>query len=118
MDVDDRFVRSDVWLIDFGHHPADPEQAFRRPAVIVSDDRLHHPKLKMVLVVPGTSTIRDIALHHVVHPDARNGLVAPTAFQLEKVRAVSSIRLFERLGELGATDTAAIDEILRYALRL
>ncbi|CAN5216963.1 hypothetical protein BH20ACT3_BH20ACT3_17810 [soil metagenome] len=34
------------------------------------------------------------------------------------MQAVSSIRLSERLGELGATNTAAIDEILRYALRL
>ncbi|MCY4371522.1 MAG: type II toxin-antitoxin system PemK/MazF family toxin [bacterium] len=66
--------RGDVWLVDFGAEPKDPEQAFLGPAVIVSDDRLHHPNLRMVIVVPGTSTIRRIPLHVVLSPDHNNGL--------------------------------------------
>ncbi|MCY3616887.1 MAG: type II toxin-antitoxin system PemK/MazF family toxin [Acidimicrobiaceae bacterium] len=107
-----------MWLIDFGADPQDPEQAFLRPAVIVSDDRLHHPNLRMVIVVPGTSTIRRIPLHVVLSPDPDNGLATGTAFQVEQVRAVSTGRLVERLGRLDTLGRHAIDDILRNALGL
>ena len=110
--------RGDVWLVDFGDDSQDPEQAFLRPAVIVSDDRLHHPNLRMVIVVPGTSTIRRIPLHVVLTPDPDNGLTAETAFQVEQVRAVSTRRLVERLGQLDTVDRHTIDEILRSVLSL
>ena len=113
-----RLLRGDVWLVDFGAEPQDPEQAFLRPAVIVSDDRLHHPNLRMVIVVPGTSTIRPLPLHVVITPDLDNGLTADTAFQVEQVRAVSTGRLIERLGQLDALSRHAIDETLRNVLRL
>jgi len=113
-----RLLRGDVWLVDFGADPQDPEQAFARPAVIVSDDRLHHPNLRMVIVVPGTSTIRRIPLHVVLSPDRDNGLSSETAFQVEQVRAASTDRLIERLGRLDAVGRHTIDEILRNALRL
>ena len=113
-----RLVRGDVWLVDFGADPQDPEQAFLRPAAIVSDDRLHHPNLRMVIVVPGTSTVRRIPLHVVVSPDHDNGLATETAFQVEQVRAVSTGRLVERLGHLDVLGRHAIDEILRNVLRL
>lgn len=113
-----QFLRGDVWLVDFGADPEDPEQAFRRPALIVSDDRLHHPNLKMVIVVPGTSTIRDVALHVVVGPDSAGGLVTATAFQVEQVRAVSTARLEQHLGRLDPVSRHSIDEILRNVLSL
>ena len=113
-----RLLRGDVWLVDFGADPQDPEQAFLRPAVIVSENRLHHPNLRMVIMVPGTSTIRGIPLHVVVSPDRNNGLATETAFQVEQVRAVSTGRLAERLGRLDAPGRHAIDERLRNALCL
>jgi mRNA interferase MazF len=100
MEAEGRFVRGDVWSVDFGADPEDPAQAFRRPALIVSDDRLHHRNLRMVIVVPGTSTIRVVPLHVVVEPDGDSGLLVPTAFQVEQVRAVSIARLVQRLGRL------------------
>lgn len=118
MNADGRFVRGDVWSVDFGADPEDPEQAFRRPALIVSDDRLHHPNLRMVIVVPGTSTIRPVPLHVVVEPDGDSGLVLVTAFQVEQVRAVSIARLVQRLGRLDPASRHSIDEILRNALSL
>lgn len=113
-----RLSRGDLWFVDFGTDPQNPEHALRRPAVIVSDDRFHHPNLRMVIVVPGTSTIRQIPLHVVLSPDRDNGLATETAFQVEQVRAVSTGRLVERLGRLDALSRHAIDEILRNALGL
>lgn len=111
-------TRGDVWLVDFGAHPADPEQALRRPALIVSDDHLHHPRLRLVIVVPGTSTIRTLPLHIVAAPDGANGLETVTAFQVEQVRAISTSRLIERLGRLDAESRYTVDEILRRVLNL
>lgn len=118
MSAERRLARGDAWLVDFGADPTDPEQAFLRPAVIVSDDRLHHPNLGMVIVVPGTSTIRNIPLHVVVSPDSANGLDTETAFQPEQVRAVSDRRLTERLGHIDDLSRHEIDEKLRNALGL
>lgn len=110
--------RGDVWLVDLGTDPTDPEQAFARPAIVVSDDRLHDPRLKMCVVVPGTSTIRRVSLRLVVEPDADNGLDALTAFQAEQVRAVSVGRLQQRLGTAGALVVGQLDELLRTVLDL
>lgn len=118
MSTEPLFARGDLWSVDFGADPEHPEQAFRRPALIVSDNRLHHPNLKMVIVVPGTSTIRSVPLHVVVEPDVDTGLVSAAAFQVEQVRAVSTHRFVERLGRLGPVNLQAIDEILRNALNL
>ena len=118
MPNDSPFTRGDIWLTDFGIDPENPEQAIQRPAVLVSDDRLHHPSLRMVIVVPGTSTIRDIPIHVDVGPDPTNGLSSKTAFQTEQVRAVSTTRLVERLGKLDPVNIATIDEVLRNVLNL
>ena len=118
MNAEGQLVRGDIWSVDFGADPEDPEQALRRPALIVSDDRLHHPNLRMAIVVPGTSTIRPVPLHVVVEPNGDTGLVAATAFQVEQVRAVSIARFLERLGHLDPVSRHAVDEILRAALSL
>jgi mRNA interferase MazF len=118
MPTEPTHTRGDVWMVDFGTHPEDPEQAFRRPAVIVSDNHLHHPALQMVIVVPGTTTLRDIPLHVTVEPDGANGLTATTGFQIEQVRSISAARLVKRLGRLDAPSRHTIEEILRNALHL
>ncbi len=110
--------RGGIWLADLGQDPEDAEQAFVRPALIVSDDRLHHPRLSMVIVVPGTSTLRSLPMHVEVEPDGDNGLHTPTAFQTEQVRAVSTRRLRSVIGRLGVVEQGAIDEVLRTILRL
>lgn len=112
------YLRGDVWLVDFGADPTGPEQAFHRPAVIVSDDQLHHPRLRMVVVIARTTTIRDLPLHLEVSSGHDDGLVEPTAFQVEQIRAVSTLRLVERLGRLDPASRHALDEILRTVLRL
>lgn len=111
-------VRGDLWLVDFGSDPSDPEQAFRRPSLIVSDDQLHHPNLRMLIVVPGTTAVRSVPIHVVVEPDDDNGLEQTTALQVEQVRAVSTGRLVEKIGRLDAQTRHTVDEVLRTVLRL
>lgn len=118
MPAEPTHARGDLWLVDFGAHPEDPDQAFRRPALIVSEDHLHHPNLRLVVVVPGTTTLRGLPLHVLVEPDDDNGVEQPTALQVEQVRAISTVRLIERLGRLDAEGRHTVDEILRNVLRL
>lgn len=110
--------RGEIWRIDLGSDPTDPEQAFARPGIVVSDDRLHDPRLRMCVVVPGTSTIRRVSLHLVVEPDVDNGLDSLTAFEAEQVRAVPVDRLQQRLGTAGALVVGQLDELLRTVLSL
>jgi len=116
--VEDQFRRGDIWVVDFGDAPSDPEQGFHRPALIVSDDRLHHPNLRMLVVVPGTSTIRGLSLHVVAEPDEVSGLETPTAFQVEQVRAVSTHRAVRQLGTASSAVRYSIDDVLRLVLKL
>lgn len=118
MAFDPTHRRGDIWSVDFGAHPEDPEQAFIRPALIVSEDRIHHPRLQLAIVVPGTTATRGIPLHVTVAPDADNGLDTTTDFQVEQVRAVSTARLIERLGRLDLEARRAVDEILAGVLTL
>lgn len=118
MQAERTLSRGDIWQVDFGLHPEDPEQAFRRPAVIVSDDQLHHPRLELVVVVPGTTTQRALPLHVQVDPDGDNGLESTTWFQVEQLRAISTARLLEHLGRLDAQTRHTIDEVLRNVLHL
>ena len=110
--------RGDLWLVDLGAEATPPEQAFVRPALVVSDDLLHHPALDLLVVIPGTTRLRSLPLHVVAEPDDANGLERRTAFQVEQVRAVAKRRLIERLGRLDAETRHTIDEILRNVLSL
>lgn len=118
MSFEPTHLRGDVWHADFGQHPEDPEQAFHRPALVVSDNRLHHPSLRIAIVIPGTTTIRDLPLHVVVEADETNGLIATTAFQVEQVRAVSRSRLLHRLGRLAPETRYVVDDVLKHVLSL
>jgi len=108
LNAEGRFVPGDVLSVDFGADPEDPEQAFRRPALIVSDDRLDHPNLRMVIVVPGTLTF--VRCRYISRLSPMMALVL-----IRRRRSKSS-----RSGRLGRLDPVshAIDEILRNALNL
>ncbi|MDQ3421847.1 MAG: type II toxin-antitoxin system PemK/MazF family toxin, partial [Actinomycetota bacterium] len=45
--------RGEIWLVDFGT-PIGHEQGYRRPAMIVSADRMNTSKAGLVIVVPLT----------------------------------------------------------------
>lgn len=110
--------RGDIWLADFGADPQGPEQAHRRPALIVSDDRLHHQRLRMVIVIPGISSVRHLPIHVSVDSTPESGLAVQTAFQVEQVRSISSARLIRRLGRLDAVKQFEVDQLLRNVLNL
>ena len=108
--------RGEIWLVDFGE-PVGREQAGIRPAVIVSTDALNEGPSGVVLVVPLTSTRRQLPSHVEVEP-GESGLDLPSYAKCEDVKSVSERRLVDRLGVSSPEPMFEIGRVLRYLLEL
>ena len=109
-------VRGEVWLTDLspvrGH-----EQAGRRPALIVSDDLFNQGPAGLVIVLPITSTVRGIPSHiEVVPPEG--GLKVRSAVLCEGVRSISTDRLHSRWGQMSSRTMVAVENVLRFLMKL
>ena len=95
-------ARGDIWLADLnpvrGH-----EQAGCRPVLVV--------------IIPITSTLRNIPFHVVVQPP-EGGLTNASALLCEAVRSISKDRLITRWGSVLPTTMAAVEDRLRVLMGL
>jgi mRNA interferase MazF len=105
-----------VWLVDFGD-PVGREQAGRRPALIVSADRLNEGAAGVVIVVPLTTTRRDLPTHVEIDPEASD-LDAVRYAKCEDVKSISEQRLVARLGSAPVDALFGVERVLRYLLDL
>jgi mRNA interferase MazF len=108
--------RGEIWLVDFGE-PVGREQAGIRPAVIASTDALNEGPAGVVLVVPLTSTRRELPSHVEVEP-GESGLDYPSYAKCEDLKSRSERRLVDRLGVAGPEPMFEIGRVLRYLLEL
>ncbi len=108
--------RGETWLVDFGE-PVGREQAGIRPAVVVSTDALNEGTAGVVLVVPVTSTHRDLPSHVKIEA-GDSGLDHPIYAKCEDVESVSGRRLVDRLGVVGPEALLEIGRVLRNLLEL
>jgi len=105
-----------VWWVDLdpvrGH-----EQGGRRPAVVVSTDRLNRGRVGLIVACPLTRAETPRLLHVRIEPPEAN--VPYRSFVLiEHVRSLSVDRLGSRIGRARPETLAAIDEQLRRLLGL
>lgn len=109
-------VRGEVWLADLnttrGH-----EQAGHRPVLVVSEDLFNRGPGGLAIVLPMTSTIRNVPSHVPVSPP-EGGVRRRTAILCEGVRCVSVERLVARWGAVERRTMAAVEDRLRILLRL
>jgi mRNA interferase MazF len=109
-------ARGDVWLADLnptrGH-----EQAGRRPVLIVSEDLFNRGPVGLVIVIPMTSTIRNVPSHVVLSPP-EGGIKNRSAILCEAIRSIAVERLVVRWGAVGRPAMAAVEDRLRMLLRL
>jgi mRNA interferase MazF len=109
-------VRGEVWLTDLnptrGH-----EQVGRRPVLVVSEDLFNRGPAGLAIVLPMTSTVRDVPSHVLVSPP-EGGVKSRTAILCEAVRSVSVDRLVARWGAVDRRTMAAVEDRLRILLRL
>lgn len=104
----------EVWLLDFGE-PIGREQAGRRPAVIVSDNDMNEGPSALVIVVPVTSTRRDLP-SHVELDSPHTGLDQVSYAKCEDIKSVSDHRLVIRLGIASEEAMFGIKRVLRFLL--
>ena len=98
--------RGDIWTVNFGE-PVGHEQAYRRPAVIVSSDRLNSSRADLVIAIPLTRTRRGLP-SHVEIDTGESGLAEPSYAKTEDIKSISTDRLVRRLGQ---APTTSLDEI-------
>lgn len=109
-------LRGDIWLADLnpvrGH-----EQAGRRPVLIVSVDLFNQSRAELVVVVPITSTIRNVPFQLVVLPP-EGGLTNTSALLCEAIRSISKDRLLTRWGSVLPSTLAEVEDRLRILMGL
>jgi mRNA interferase MazF len=106
--------RGDIWLVDFGQ-PVGREQAGRRPAVVISADRLNDSPAGVVIVVPCTTIHRELPSHVELDP-VESGLDEVSYAKCEDIKSVSDQRLVTRLGAANDVSIFAITRALRFLL--
>ena len=101
----------DVVDLDLGA-PAGSEAGFRRPAVVVSAQRVLDAAPSVVHVVPLTSSIRGLASEVEIDIDLADGLDHRSAAQCQHIRAVAARRIDVKRGNVGAAALAQIRDLL------
>jgi len=108
--------RGEIWMADLdpvvGH-----EQAGKRPAVVVSSDDFNRMPVGLVVVVPFTTTDRNLPLHVAVEPPD-GGLRKKSFAMAEHVRCVSTRRFIKRLGRISTDKLTELEETLKALLAL
>lgn len=107
----------DVVELDLGT-PAGSEAGLRRPAVVVTAERILRGGPNVVQVVPLTRTIRRSGSEVAIDADADNGLGATSAAQCQHVRSVATSRIHGRTGNVGPVVLGELRETLALLLDL
>jgi len=106
--------RGEIWLVDFGE-PVGTEQGGRRPAVVISADRLNESRAGVVIVIPCTTRYRALPSHVELDPRV-SGLDEVSYAKCEDVKSVSEHRLISKLGGADAEAMFGITRALRFLL--
>ena len=113
--------RADIWMVDLSV-PVGAEAAYRRPAVVVSNDGANQSAATLqrgvVTVVPVTSNVRRIYPFQVRLPARACGLPRDSKAQAEQVRAVAIERFHSRVGRIPPRIMNELDDALRLHLGL
>lgn len=114
-------LRSEIRLIEFGE-AMPSESAYRRPAVIVSNDGANTTAARLgrgvITVVPLTSNVATIYPFQILIAAEVSGLDRDSKAQAEQIRSISIERVGDRLGSLPAPLMLELDEAMRLHLSL
>jgi len=93
------------------------EQSGRRPAVIVSGN-LMNKYLRVVIVCPLTTNIKNYKGNVVLKPNGKNKLKEPSEILTFHIRSVSKERLKNKIGQVSEDEILQVkqglEDILRY----
>jgi mRNA interferase MazF len=95
------------------------EQVRQRPALIVSHDTFNHGPAEIVVVVPLTTRHRPEFEQFRVAVKPPEGGVSEVSYVIpDQIRAISNARLTRRLGRVGPTTLAEVEDRVRILLDL
>lgn len=94
-----------------------PEQAGRRPVLVVSSDPAIEVITNVVTTVPLTTRERGWATHIRI-TGSDTGLAEPSWALCEQVRTIATTRIAARLGSVDTATLADVSRVLRYLLNL
>ena len=107
----------DVVRVDLGT-PIGSEAGMIRPAVVVTAQRVLEHSPTVVQVVPLTTTIRGWASEVTLPADPGAGLDEVSAAQCQHVRAISTRRIVDAVGNVGPMSLRQIRETVAVLLDL
>jgi len=107
----------DVVELDLGM-PTGSEAGLRRPALVVTANRVLKGGPNVIQVVALTRTIRQSSTEVVIDPDEHNRLAARSSAQCQHVRSVTTARIHQRTGNVGPVVLSEVREILALLLDL
>jgi len=94
--------QGEIWYVDLNPTQGS-EQAGIRSAVILSGN-LMTKFLKVVIIAPLTSKIKNYQGNPILEPSEKNGLNSVSELMVFDIRSVSKTRLFEKIGELSGAE--------------
>ena len=108
--------RGEIWLADL-RPTRGREQTGRRPVLVLSVDFFNAGPADLIVVLPLTSTERDIPLHVKVRK-GDGGTRNDSVILCEAIRSVSKDRLISRWGVLSHEALNKVEDRLRILLNL
>lgn len=108
--------RGEIWLADL-RPTRGREQSGRRPILVLSVDAFNSGPSDLIVVLPLTSTIRDIPLHVTIEK-GEGGVRNQSAILCEAIRSISRERLLSRWGTLSVGTMFEVEDRLRILLDL
>ncbi|MDE0193019.1 MAG: type II toxin-antitoxin system PemK/MazF family toxin [Gammaproteobacteria bacterium] len=110
-----------MWMVDLSH-PVGSEAAYRRPAVVVSNNAANESASALgrgvITVIRMTANLRRIQPFQVRLAARASGLSRDSKAQAEQIRAVAVERLHDRIGRVPRRSMNEIDAALRLHLNL
>lgn len=107
----------EVVEVDLGV-PLGSEAGLRRPAVVVTAQRVLHAGPTVIHVVPLTRTRRRYSSEVPVSADEYSGLESDSAAQCQHIRAIATGRVRRSLGNVGPVALAQIRDTIAVLLDL
>jgi mRNA interferase MazF len=111
--------RGEIWFLDLDAAPParGHEQAFPRPALVLSADTFNRRSGKLAVMLPLTRTDLRNPAHIPVRPP-EGGITALSFILCDQMRSVSQSRLQRYLGDVSPATLAAVEYAVRMILDL
>ncbi|WP_445731576.1 type II toxin-antitoxin system PemK/MazF family toxin [Mariniflexile sp.] len=107
--------QGEIWSVYF-----DPiigsEHGGNRPAVIMSGNAMNQ-HLRVIIVCPITSSIRNYQGNPIIEADENNGLSSPSEIMVFHIRSISKERFKKKIGFISNDNVIKIKETLDDLLR-